>query len=101
MNYLPYQDGGRVSSPAIAVTAWSQRRAYHSLGKPIIGLGSDRRDCEPGADAGASDATRTLADRAANAGIFDAYLYRTSRYPFGREPDGSPSQSWTWHEPTM
>ena len=54
--------------------------------------------------AGASDAVTALAARAANAGKFDlflkAYPGEASSYLFGREPDGTPSQSWKWQEPT-
>jgi hypothetical protein len=53
--------------------------------------------------AGAEDAARTLAARAANAGQFGLFLEdhpdEVSNYPFGREPDGAPSQSWKWQEP--
>ena len=55
-------------------------------------------------EAGADDAARTLATRAANAGMFDlflkAYPDEASRYPYGREPDRTPSQSWKWQQPT-
>jgi hypothetical protein len=54
--------------------------------------------------AGAGDAVITLTGRAADAGMFDLFLEvrreEASRYPFGREPDGSPSQTWNWPEPT-
>jgi hypothetical protein len=54
--------------------------------------------------AGATDAFYTLADRAANAGMFDLFLkVRTDEafsYRFGREPDGTPSQPWSWQQPT-
>ena len=53
---------------------------------------------------GAEDAARTLAARAANAGMFDLFLKvrpdEASSYRFGREPDGTPSQLWRWQEPT-
>ena len=53
--------------------------------------------------AGYTDATRALAARAANAGMFDLFLElhpdEVSKYRFGREPDGFPSQSWEWQEP--
>ena len=53
---------------------------------------------------GANDAARTLADRAANGGLFglflEVYPAEASSYPFGREPDGTPSQSWNWQKPT-
>ena len=55
-------------------------------------------------EAGASDAVTALATRAANAGMFDLFLEvrpdEASSYLFGREPDGTPSQSWNWQEPT-
>ena len=55
-------------------------------------------------EAGDRDAARTLAVRAANAGMFDLFLKvypdEASRYRFGREPDGAPSQPWKWQEPT-
>ena len=54
--------------------------------------------------AGASDAAAALATRAANAGMFDLFLEvhpdEAPSYLFGREPDGTPSQSWKWQEPT-
>ena len=53
--------------------------------------------------AGATDASHTLADRAANAGMFDLFLEvrpdKASSYRFGREPDGLPSQPWSWQQP--
>ncbi len=49
------------------------------------------------------DAVTALAARAANAGMFDVFLEvrpdEASSYRFGREPDGTPSQSWNWQEP--
>ncbi len=54
--------------------------------------------------AGAGRAVTTLAIRAANAGMFDLFLEAcpggTSSCRFGREPDGTPSHSWRWQEPT-
>ena len=54
-------------------------------------------------EAGAGDAVTALAVRAANAGMFDLFLKvcpdEASSYPFGREPDGTPSQPWNWQEP--
>jgi hypothetical protein len=54
--------------------------------------------------AGAGDAAAALASRAANAGMFDLFLevhpHEAPSYLFGREPDGTPSQSWKWQEPT-
>ena len=56
-------------------------------------------------EAGANPSARILADRAANAGMFDSYLKacpdRAPSYRFGREPNGAPSQPWSWHEPAM
>jgi hypothetical protein len=53
--------------------------------------------------AGAFDAARVLAVRAADAGLFalflEAYPGEAFDYRFGREPDGSPSPSWTWRPP--
>ena len=58
---------------------------------------------------GASDAVTALAARAANGGMFNLFLEvcllevcpdEASSYRFGREPDGAPSQSWRWQEPT-
>jgi hypothetical protein len=55
-------------------------------------------------EAGAGDAVAALATRAANSGMFDLFLEvspdEASSYRFGREPDGAPSQSWRWQEPT-
>ena len=52
---------------------------------------------------GADDTARTLAARAANAGMFDLFLKvrpdEASNYRFGREPDGTPSEPWNWQEP--
>ena len=54
-------------------------------------------------EAGADDAATALAGQAANAGMFDLFLEvcpdEASSYPFGREPDGTPSQTWNWIEP--
>ncbi len=54
-------------------------------------------------EVGASRAVTVLAARAANAGMFDVFLEarpdEASDYLFGREPDGTPSQSWRWQEP--
>ena len=44
MNSSPCQDGGRVSSPAIAFTVRASTQAYHSLDKAMVGL----RNSEPG-----------------------------------------------------
>lgn len=53
---------------------------------------------------GVSDAIAALAIRAANAGMFDLFLVahpdEAPNYLFGREPDGAPSRSWSWQEPT-
>ena len=55
-------------------------------------------------EAGASGVVTALASRAANAGMFDLFLEvhpdEAPSYLFGREPDGTPSQSWEWQEPT-
>jgi hypothetical protein len=49
-------------------------------------------------------AKTALATRAATAGMFYLFLEfcpdEASSYLFGREPDGTPSQSWRWQEPT-
>ena len=54
-------------------------------------------------EAGAGNAVTTLAIRAANAGGFHLFLKvytgEASSYRFGREPDGTPSQPWSWQEP--
>ena len=54
-------------------------------------------------EASASDAVTVLATRAANAGMFDIFLEacpdEAANYQFGREPDGTPLQSWEWQEP--
>ena len=53
--------------------------------------------------AGADDAARVLARRAAEAGLFGLFLEtypdEAPGYRFGREPDGEPSPSWTWQPP--
>jgi hypothetical protein len=53
--------------------------------------------------AGAADAERDLALRAADAGMFGLFLDtrpdQAASYRFGREPDGTPSPPWTWSEP--
>jgi hypothetical protein len=55
-------------------------------------------------EAGATDAVDTLAARCANAGLFNLFLKAhpdvAPRYLAGREPDGTPSQTWKWQEPT-
>jgi hypothetical protein len=48
--------------------------------------------------AGEGRAARALADRAADAGMFDLVEDRAS-YQFGREPDGAPAPPWRWAEP--
>jgi hypothetical protein len=48
--------------------------------------------------AGDGQAARALADRAADAGMFDLAEDRTI-YRFGREPDGAPASPWRWAEP--
>jgi uncharacterized protein YidB (DUF937 family) len=54
-------------------------------------------------EAGAQEAVRTLALRAADAGMFGLFLRarpdEAASYRFGREPDGTPSPAWTWSEP--
>jgi hypothetical protein len=54
--------------------------------------------------AGDPDAACALAVRAANGGMFNLFLEtypdEASRYRFGRDPDGAPSQPWKWQEPT-
>jgi hypothetical protein len=55
-------------------------------------------------EAGAVEAAvRTLARRAADAGMFGLFLEArpddAAAYRFGREPDGTPSPAWTWSEP--
>ena len=53
--------------------------------------------------AGADDAVRVLAGRGADAGLFGLFLEtypgEAPDYRFGREPDGTPSPSWTWQPP--
>ena len=55
-------------------------------------------------EAGAAEAAvRTLALRAADAGMFGLFLQarpdEAATYRFGREPDGTPSPPWIWSEP--
>jgi len=54
-------------------------------------------------EAGDAEAVRTLAVRAADAGMFglflEAYPGETATYRFGREPDGTPSRPWSCSEP--
>jgi hypothetical protein len=83
-----------------AVTALAGRAAGHArLDDPgaVAWLLGELRE------AGAGDAATALADRAANAGMFGLFLEicpdEASSYPFGREPDGAPSQTWNWLEP--
>jgi hypothetical protein len=51
----------------------------------------------------AYSAARALANRAADAGMFEVFLHaypdEADRYRFGREPDGTPAQPWRWNEP--
>lgn len=53
--------------------------------------------------AGAAEAERDLASRAADAGMFGLFLStrpdEAASYRFGREPDGTPSSPWNWSEP--
>jgi hypothetical protein len=54
-------------------------------------------------EAQAAAAVRTLAWRAADAGMFGLFLKarpdEAVTYRFGREPDGTPSPPWVWSEP--
>lgn len=54
-------------------------------------------------EAGAAEAARALATRAADAGMFALFLEarpdQAVAYRFGREPDGTPSPPWSWSEP--
>ena len=54
-------------------------------------------------EAGDAEAVRTLAVRAAGAGMFGLFLEahpdEAPAYRFGREPDGTPSPPWSWSEP--
>jgi DNA-binding transcriptional ArsR family regulator len=54
-------------------------------------------------EAGAAEAARALAVRAADAGMFALFLKvrpdEAVAYRFGREPDGTPSPPWSWSEP--
>jgi uncharacterized protein YidB (DUF937 family) len=54
-------------------------------------------------EAGAGAAAAILANRVANAGMFDLFLRvcpgEASDYKFGREPDGTPSRPWRWQAP--
>jgi hypothetical protein len=54
-------------------------------------------------EAGDTEAVRTLALRAADAGMFGLFLEvhpdEAAAYRFGREPDGTPSLPWSWSEP--
>jgi hypothetical protein len=83
-----------------AHTLAARAAAHASLDDPgaVAGLLRELRE------AGANDAARTLATRAASAGMFDLFLEvhpdEASSYLSGREPDGTPSQSWKWQEPT-
>jgi hypothetical protein len=53
--------------------------------------------------AGAAEAERDLARRAADAGMFGLFLGarpdEAARYRSGREPGGAPSPPWNWLEP--
>jgi uncharacterized protein YidB (DUF937 family) len=53
--------------------------------------------------AGHESLAQALLARAANAGSFDLLLEllprEATRYRFGREPDGTPSQPWNWQAP--
>ena len=48
-------------------------------------------------------AVEELAARAADAGMFSLFLGvhpdQAAAYKFGREPDGSPAEPWSWSEP--
>jgi hypothetical protein len=54
-------------------------------------------------EAGATEAVEELAARAADAGMFSLFLNvhpdQAAAYRFGREPDGSPAEPWSWSEP--
>ena len=107
----PGRPEGRRLAAAGAARGRGQRRG-HRPGRPGPAAARPRLD-DPGAvasllqelrEAGDSDAVTALATRAANAGMFDLFLKvrsdEASSYRFGREPDGAPSQSWRWQEPT-
>jgi hypothetical protein len=86
------------------ITAWLQASAQQPGGPPPRGglndPGAVARLLEALGAVGAGDAVTVLAARAANAGMFDLFLEacpgEAARYLSGREPDGAPSQSWTW-----
>jgi hypothetical protein len=90
--------GAAGASDAVATLA-TRAAGHSSLDDPRAVAGLLR---ELGA-AGARDEVTTLATRAANAGMFEGFLKvypgGAARYPFGREPDGAPSHTWTWQEP--
>ena len=54
-------------------------------------------------EAGATEAVEELAARAADAGMFSLFLDvhpdQAAAYRFGREPDGSPAEPWSWSGP--
>lgn len=50
--------------------------------------------------AGASQTAQALAERAADAGMFQL-RQAPAGYRFGREPDGSPAPPWRWAEPLL
>ena len=83
----------------------------HAAGDPVqvlldrdpageVSLGPDRRRgvarlLTALRTAGAADAARALAARAADAGMF-GLVWDRAGFPFGREPDGAPSPPWAW-----
>jgi hypothetical protein len=82
-----------------AAKALAARAANHSRLGPSSAVASLLRALH---ETGAVDVAQVLAARAANAGMFNLFLEtrpdEASSYLFGREPGGTPSQSWNWQD---
>jgi len=84
------------------------RPGYHRAVARLLAALREAGATEAGAteagatEAGAAEAAQTLAARAADAGMFslflDAHPDQAAAYRYGREPDGTPAQPWTWSE---
>jgi hypothetical protein len=81
--------------PAVRTLLASEPAGQVDLGDPA-GVSSLLMELQAAED---DDAADTLTARAANAGMFEVFPDERSRYPFGREPDETPSQAWNWKEP--
>jgi hypothetical protein len=78
-----------VASLAVRIAAHVELTGWRAIGRLLYVL----------REVGAEGAAASLAGRAANYGIFPVLRdAEPARFPFGREPDGTPSSPWGWHD---